>query len=136
MDQGTPGEVREGLAANLRTIQGLRVSEYLPEQINAPMAVINLERLEYLGAFQGGLRTYSFIVMLIAGRMGERSAQRQLDAFMAWDGDQSVRQAVEADTSLGGAAQTCKVEAARGVRMLDFGDATYLVVDFEIEVMA
>lgn len=136
MNQGTPGEVREGLAGNLRTIEGLRVSEYLPEQINAPMAVINIERLEYHGAFHGGLRTYSFVVMLIAGRMGERTAQRQLDAFMAADGDRSIRRAVESDTSLGGNAQTCKVEAARGVRMLDFGDATYLVVDFEIEVMA
>jgi hypothetical protein len=133
---GTLSTIRTGLGNRLRTINGLRVAEHLPEQINAPLAVVQLERVEYHRAFAGGASEWQFVIVAVVGRMGERTAQQLLDDLMAWTGPRSLRAAIEADRSLGGAAQTSQVVAARGVRPFNVGDAAYLGVEFEVTVIA
>ena len=136
MAQGTLSEIRGALGSALRTINGMRTSEHLPEQLNPPVAVIQLDRLEFHGAMQGGLRTFQFIVILVVGRMGERSSQDFLDRLTDFDGPDSVREVLEADPTLGGACWACKVTGARAVRPINIGDAAYLGVEFEVEVQA
>lgn len=133
---GDLADIRGGLAARLRTINGLLVSEQIPEQITPPMAVIMLDRVDYHGAFKGGLTHWQFVISIFVGRMAEQAAQDRLDEYLSWSGQQMIRDALEADQSLGGKAQTCTVQAARAIRPMPVGDAFYLGVEFEVRVYA
>jgi sulfite reductase beta subunit-like hemoprotein len=133
---GTLSDIRAGMGDALRVVNGLRVREHLPEQVDPPVAVLMLERVDFHGAFRGGLSTWQFVVVVVVGRMAERSSQDLLDKFLSWDSSQSIRAALEADMTLGGVAHTCKVGAARAVRPMQVGDANYLAVEFEVEVTA
>lgn len=133
---GELSAIRSGLAEALADIDGLLVSEHIPEQITPPMAVVTHSRIEFHRAMRGGSSQYSFIIVLVVGRMAQQSGQMRLDEYLAWDGDQSVRQALEADQTLGGAAQTCTVQAARAIQPMPIGDAAYFGVEFEVEVLA
>lgn len=125
--------IRQGLGTNLGTIRGLRVAEVVPDQVNPPVAVVSLQSVDYDGALQGGLTTYNFQVTVIVGRMVERSAQRTLDAYIA-PGTGSIKDAIESDTSLGGACQTLRVEGVSSYGSVTIGDVTYLAADFTVTV--
>jgi hypothetical protein len=128
--------IRTGIGDALRSITGLRVAEHLPEQINPPLAVIQLDRVDYHQAMVGGLRRFDFVVILVVGRMGERAAQDHLDRLIDYDGPDSIREMMEIDPTLGGTVWAAKVTAARAVRPINIGDSNYLAVEFEIEVSA
>ena len=133
---GSAAAIQTALGVRLATISGLRVADHLPEQINPPMAVIQLQSVTYHRAMKGGLSEWQFTISLIAGRMGDRPAQRQLDSWMSWDGSQSVRAAIEADPTLAGACSTLKVADMVAVRPLSLGDAAYLTCEFNVNVHA
>lgn len=133
---GEASSIQESLGMRLATIPGLRVADHLPEQINPPMAVIQLQTVTYHRAMKGGLSEWEFTISLVAGRMGDRPAQRQLDSWMSWDGSQSVRAAIEGDTTLGGSCSTLKVADMIAVRPLSLGDAAYLTCEFNVIVHA
>lgn len=133
---GSASSIQAALGVRLATISGLRVADHLPEQINPPMAVVQLQSVTYHRAMKGGLSEWQFTISLIAGRMGDRPAQRQLDSWMRWDGSQSVRAAIEADTTLAGACSTLKVVDMIAVRPLSLGDAAYLTCEFNVIVHA
>ena len=133
---GTGLDIQDGLAMALGAIPGLRVADHLPEQLNPPIAVIQIQSVTYHRAMRGGLSTWEYVVSLVAGRLGDRSAQRTLDAWMSWDGPYSVRAALEADQTLGGAATTVKVNDMLAVRPVSLGDAAYLSCEFNVTVNA
>lgn len=133
---GSASSIQTALGVRLATISGLRVADHLPEQINPPMAVVQLQSITYHRAMNGGLSEWQFTISLIAGRMGDRPAQRQLDSWMSWDGSQSVRAAIEADKTLAGACSTLKVNDMIAVRPLSLGDAAYLTCEFNVIVHA
>ena len=68
--------------------------------------------------------------------MGDQVAQRYLDGWMSYDGNQSVREAIEADKTLGGNCSTLKVGDMIAVRPLSLGDASYLTCEFNVTVNA
>jgi hypothetical protein len=133
---GTASELHAGLAKLLASIPGLRVADHLPEQLSPPQAIIQLDQVDYHRAMSGGLSDWRFVVVMVAGRMGERSAQAQLDGWLSYDGEQSVRAALESDPTLGGAAQTVKVTRSLSVRPLVLGELTYISVELNVDVTA
>ncbi len=46
--------LRDGIAANLSTITGLRVSAFIPDNINPPIAIVTPQNIEYHRSFQNG----------------------------------------------------------------------------------
>jgi len=133
---GTLSNIRQGLAQQLALIPGLRVSEQLPEQINPPVAIITRASVNYQKAMVGGLTEWSMEIQLVAGRMAEQASQRQIDAWLSWDGEQSIRRAVEADPTLGGNVETRVVTRANALSSLQIGDADYITVTVELTVWA
>jgi hypothetical protein len=75
-----------------------------------------------------------FTVSVIVGRAAERTAQNLMDTYLSYDS--GIRAAIEADTSLGGYAQTLIVEEASNISTVDANDTTYLTVDFRVIVYA
>lgn len=125
-------DLRAGLANNLRTIPGLRVYELIPDNPSFPAAVISLDRVAYDSTMARGADEIAFLVTLVVGRSDDRSAQTRLDTYLAGSGAQSVKTAIEADVTLGGAAMTCRVEEARNIATVD----SLLLVDFSVTVYA
>lgn len=133
---GTASQIHSALRTALGTVSGLRVADHLPEQIQPPMAVILLQTVTYHRAMAGGLSEWEFTISLVAGRMGERTAQVQLDTWLSYSGAGSIRAAIEADPTLGGKCSTLIVSDSVAVRPLSIGDASYLSCEFNVTVHA
>lgn len=92
--------------------------------------------IQFDTSFGRGLDEYEFTVMVIVGKVDDRSSQARLDAFCDPSGAISIKQAVEADRTLGGAAQTLQVTQMRNYQQLSAGDTTYLAAEFVVRVYA
>ena len=126
-------DVKVALGSALGTITGLRSYSYQPDQINAPMAWPVLDEVTYHDAMAGGLVTHKYRVGVVVGRAAERTAQKNLDSYLSY-GTGGVRFAVEADATLGGVVQASIVESATNISNLEYGDQTYLYVEFRVTV--
>lgn len=128
--------IRSGIATNLSTISGLRASPEIPDNPNPPMAVINLDTVDYDEAFNGGLTRYNFVVTVIVGRAAERTMQRKLDSYVQPTGEQSVKVAIESDRTLSGEVYDLRVERSNVVGSITINDQIYLAAEFTVTVFA
>jgi hypothetical protein len=71
---------------------------------------------------------------LLVGRADDRAAQNKLDAFLV--GANSIKAAVEADRTLGGTANTCRVTEMSNYASMNVGETVYLAAQFTVEVVA
>jgi hypothetical protein len=129
-------DIFAGLQEALTAVNGVLVADHIPEKIVAPMAVVALDRVEYPAAMAGGSSTWFFLVSVLVKRQETLSAQLALDEFLSWDGDRSIRSALAADRTLGGACHSLLVEAADNIRPVESDDGQFLAVDFVVRVHA
>jgi hypothetical protein len=103
MTTPTLAQVRDGLEARLNTISGLRVYDYIPEDVAGyPAAVIfPPTNADYSNDLNLGSYTVEFVVMLLVPATIDRN-QLDLYALMDRDGAGSVFATIEADRKLGG----------------------------------
>lgn len=127
-------EISDAIKNSLTVIPGLRVYDYLPDQINPPLAYVGIQQVNYHGAFRGGNPITTYTVVVVVGRVNERTSQRALDEFLAYDGDRSVRAAIEADPTLDGVIQSLIVTDGGNLAPLTMGDVTYVSIDFSVTV--
>ena len=108
----TLDQVRDGLEIRLKTISGLRVYDYRPDDVNYPAAVIfppiNADYRDDQGM---GSWSVQFIVMLMVPSAIDRK-QLDLYAFLDRTGSSSIFAAIEADRTLGGLSVDCRVSSA------------------------
>jgi len=123
--------VRAGLATALDTVSGLNVSSYYPDDIVPPMGIVDNVRVKFDASFKRGSDDMTFDVMVVVRRTSERAGQQALDAFVPL-----VKAAIEADKSLGGAAQSLQCQSMSGYAPLSVGDVTYLSASFAVRVIA
>ncbi len=108
-----PTAVRQGLTTALDTITGLRCFDYVPDSLSPPAAVVEPLEIEYgVSMTASGIDYYRGFVLVIVGRMSDRSSQDRLDAYLASSGASSVVAAIEADRTLSGSCSTCQVTQA------------------------
>jgi len=129
-------ELRTGIATNLATITGLRTSSFMPDNPNPPLAVVMPSSISYDDVFKRGMQTYIFNVLVIVGRVDERTAQSNLDGFVSSTGSSSVKLAIERDKSLGGKAFDTRVTEMRNYGQLSIQDILYLTGEFTVLVYA
>lgn len=125
-------ELRDGLATNLRTISGLRAIATVPDNPNPPLAIIYPQNMDYDEAFQRGMTTFTFRVLVVVGRVDERTAQNKLDAFVSSTGSSSIKLAIESDKSLGGKAFDTRVSAMTNYGSIEISDVGYLSAEFTV----
>jgi hypothetical protein len=128
-------DLRDGLATNLRTVSGLRVTAEVPDSPNPPQAIVQLRSVDYDGSFQRGMTTYNFVITVLVGRVAEREAQRRLDAYVS-NGASSIKLAVEKDKTLNGKAFDVRVSEMTNIGAVLLGETTYLSADFTATVFA
>ena len=129
-------KMREGIAANLATVSGLRTSSIIPEDPKPPVAVVIFDRVEYDTSFARGLDMYLFKVVVVMGRVNTRGTEEALDAYLSGDGAASLKAAIQIDRTLAGEANDLRVTSGENVRELVVGDITYVAADFLITVYA
>jgi len=128
--------IRSAIATNLGTISGLRTSAEVPDNPSPPIAMVNLDSIEYHTAMQNGLNTLQFTVSVIVGRAAEREAQRRLDAYISPAGASSVKAGVESDRTLSGECQDLVCTGVNSVGSITINDQTYLAAEFQVTVYA
>lgn len=129
----TPTGVRTGLGTALDTIAGLRVFDYVPDSLSPPAAVVEPLEVDFDEAMQRGLDFYRAFILVIVGRMSDRSSQDRLDAYVAGSGASSVKAALEANRTLGGACSTLQVTSARPREVVVSG-VNMIAYRFEVSI--
>lgn len=129
--------MRQGLADNLATISGLRVSYFIPDNPNPPQAIVAPPTIRYDQSFGRGLDEYSFQVIVFATRADERTGQDLIDSYCAPIGAGSVKAAIESDRTLGGLVADLRVTDMTGVSPTTFADGqVYLTATWAVQVFA
>jgi hypothetical protein len=124
--------IRAGLTTRLATITGLRVATEQPDNPNPPIAIVVPVGTSYDDTFGRGMDTITFTVLVMVGRVAERQAQRNLDAFCNTSGAKSIKAAIEGDKTLGGTVFDCRVTEMRNYGQITVGDVTYLGCEFVV----
>jgi hypothetical protein len=110
--------IRAGLAANLSGIAGVEnVSPYVLSNPTPPVIWVRPapdELITYHGAMRNGLELWHLVVEAYVGVGSDVGAQMLLDTLVESTGASSVKAALEADKTLGGAAADLKVDDAHG----------------------
>jgi len=127
-------EISEALKNALTIVPGLRVVDYLPDQVNPPVAWVIIDSVDYHQAFGGGNPVHNYTITVVVGRVNERSAQKSLDDFLSYDSDRSIRNALELDRTLNGVIQALICTRGGNLQTITTGDAVYLSVDFTVTV--
>lgn len=132
----TLSDLRTGIAENLATITGLRVSSFVPDNPNPPMAIVTPQNIEYHKSFNNGFNTYNFVVSVFVGRVSDRVSQNNLDAYCNPTGSSSIKSAIESDRTLSGRCFDLVVSEMRNYGSVIIGDNTYLTAEFDCAVQA
>lgn len=132
-------QIRQALATNVGTVSGLRTSYYVPGQVNPPIAVIypTGAPIEYHLSSNNGSHQFYFEVMIIVGRADEKTAQKNLDAYLSTtDTSKSVFLAIESDRTLGGTVQDCVARRVSSYGSTDINQIEYLAATIQVDVIA
>ena len=129
--------IRQGIGTALESITSLTVKDYVPDSIEPPTAVVGVvENIVYDSTMARGSDTYTIPIFLYVSRVDAKDSQETLDAYLAPTGSSSIKQAVESDTSLGGACDSVRVVEADNYGVYNINNINYLGVEFEVEIIA
>jgi len=126
-------DVREGIAENLRNnVQAVKVYAYVPESISTPAIIVGYPKAwSFHKAFK--LEGEDDLeVWVLVGRAQDRAAQELLASYVSPDG---IAQAIEADTTLGGACQAAYVTHVDSFSNYTVGSTEYLGCKFHVRIV-
>ena len=129
----TPIGVRQGIATALEAIVGLRCFDYVPDSLAPPAAVVEPLEIDYDEAMQQGCEFYRAFILVIVGRMSDRSSQDRLDTYLTTTGPSSIKAAIETDRTLGGACSTLQVASTRPREVVVSG-VNMIAYRFEVRI--
>ena len=133
-----PSTVRTNLKTALQTITGLRVFDYVPDSTNVPtnnaFAIVGQLSMNYDYTLNRGFDSATCNIIVIVGRMSEKDGQSRLDGLLQSSGSTSIKAAVEADKTLGGAIQTLRVVSA-SPGTITSANIDYLSYQYQVELI-
>lgn len=109
-------DIRQALADQLATLDGLQVSATVLANPTPPCALVLPDDpvVEFDLAMQRGLDAWYLVVELLVGLAVDQGAQLVMDAFLAGSGSSSIKAAVEKDRTLGGLVADARVVRVDG----------------------
>lgn len=129
----TAGQLMDAIGARLQSIAGLRVSDFVPQSVTPPAAVVQFPRtIEYDQTLAGGSALYEIPVLVVVGAVSDRASRDALVPYLDQDGPSPVKTALEGDLGLGVSAVITRVE---GVGGYTFSGTEYLGATIILEVM-
>jgi hypothetical protein len=136
MTNATITQIREGLAANLSTINGFQVSAYPLANPTPPAIQILRGEIEYDLAAARGLDLVTMQVQAIVALTADIGSQMRLDPLIDPTGSGSVKAAIESDRTLGGTVAGLRVTGAAGDQIAQGANGPVLVCQWTIDVYA
>ena len=83
--------IRDGLKTRLETISGLTASEFVPDYIVPPIALVApLNTLNYDSTMARGADTYEIPIVVYISRIDAQTSQDEVDAYLASSGATSI----------------------------------------------
>ena len=128
MAAATLAEIREGLAAALFDAYGdtVQTNAYELLSLHPPtLHVVGIQRVMYDEAAASGLDEWTLTIQGLAGPTFDQGAQVTLDKWLD-RGAMSVKNALEADRTLGGKVMDLAVTEAGSYRRIKLEDGTML----------
>jgi hypothetical protein len=84
-----------------------------------------------------GIDTLPFVVRVTTGVVSDVGAQKKLDEYRAGSGARSIKQAIEADRTLGGACESLQVTGTSGPGIFAReGGGQVIAEDWTVNVLA
>lgn len=135
--------VRRGLALAAELAagdSGLTCLGYVPDSIVAPCFYAGEVEIDYTSdanTFGHGVNDIQVTCRIMVARGDDLAAQQQLDAFLSGGSlsPRSLRDAIEADGTLGGACADVMVLRVTGYGPYDIGTERYLGADLVVRVL-
>lgn len=131
-----PASIRAGLKAALGSIDGFHVQDYF----TIPMANViqfTADDITYDLAGSGGMDEWMWTVQAFVATNIDKAAQMRLDELLASSGATSVKAALEADPTLGGAVYDLQVVSAKGQQIFDVpGRGVALGSEWSVQIIA
>lgn len=128
----TVQQIRDGLKARLDTISGLNAHAQMPvPSINSPAAVVFRRSTDFDSSTDSDDLTFGITVFIDLAR---QSAQDELDAYTAGEGANSIRAAIDADPTLGGVVDWCRVAQVESDRVTEWSNVRCLSADIVVQV--
>jgi hypothetical protein len=129
--------LREALAANLDTIPDVQASAYVMANPTPPMIQVLPAGIGYDRTMGRGHDDVTFTVQAIVALTLDVGSQKLLDRLCENAAPYSVKAAIEADKTLGGACQDLHVTEASGLQVVEVqtGGAR-LVVEWTVLILA
>ena len=139
---GSLAAIRAGLVTNLNTLkttyQDMQISPYILSNPTLPVILVKPTAgsvTEYHQAMQNGQETWSLTVQAFIANGGDQSQQVWLDELLATSGPHSVKAAIEADKTLGGATEDLIVRRCISYQEYQRADGTLaLGAEWVVEV--
>ncbi len=129
--------IRSGLATRLATITGLTAHATLKGQVVPPAAVVEGPDIDFDATMGRGSDDFVFTVKLLVSSSVTDQAQAKLDGYLAGSGaTTTVKGAIEADDTLGGAVSFAWVARVRQYGLVEYAGVQYVGCEFLIEVTA
>lgn len=130
-------QVMLGIETRLKTISGLRVTEYAADQINPPHAIVGVPPIpEYRTTMGRGYFTIEPTVTVLVSAALDRAGQLKLASYANVTGASSIPAAIEADRTLGGVVDECWVLSFEPLGMEDVGLIGYYGGVFQLRTVA
>ena len=130
------GGAKDGLAAVLSTIGGLRVLDYPAASLNElPAAVVLFESREPMRTMGVGSFVGKIKVVVVVSSADAKQSYDDLDGFMDPRGAHSVEAAIDADNTWGGKVDDGRLVSIDNVGRRKLWGSTYLAADFHLKFL-
>ena len=126
-------DAKDGLAARLSTITGLRVLDYPAESVSEfPAAIVLFESRDTARALGGSSFGGKIKVVLLVSSANTQQAYDTLDQFMDPLGSSSIEAAVDGDNTWGGKVDDGRLVSIDNVGQRKLWGGTYVAADFHV----
>lgn len=120
----------------LSTIPGLRGEPRWPQTINTPVAIVGLQNGEFDQSFGDAATLHTLTITLLLSLTALRSAQTQLDDYLAVSGEKSIWALFNVNTNLGGLVDWIRVIRYHSVDTMAANGTDFAGAIFDVEVMS
>lgn len=125
--------IAEGLQTRLGTIAGMRTSAHDPDAISVPHASVAIDEIVFDRAMGRGLDQLTFTVRIYTSKASDRAGQKVLNTYLSGS---SVKAAINADRTLGGAASDVHVSGVSNIGVYEVAGTAYHGAEFAVTVYA
>jgi len=131
-------EIREGLIANLEVLNDggswIQLSPYVLSDPTPPVIMVLPEEIQYDTALARGGDMAMFTIQALVVANFDVGSQVNLDRMLAGSGPLSVKEAIQADPTLGGKVDDLRVVECTGYQVYNIAGRATLGADWSVQI--